>query len=119
MRAKNRIHQAHWSQGVAFDGKRFYVAYLNTSQRNGDKFFPVFTNVHLAAFDREWNRLGDLAVTNFTPADNLQHGRPYIILYGGRLYLSYDLDPLGPATHEELLRWQAHVNVYELSQGTP
>ncbi len=60
--------QAHWSQGVAFDGQRFYVSYLDTSQRDPGPFIGHFyPNVHLAAFDREWNLVEDVAVTNFTP----------------------------------------------------
>jgi hypothetical protein len=106
--------QAHWSQGVAFDGQRFYVAYLDTSQRTNPGFFPVYLNVHLAAFDRDWNLLSDVAVTNYTPADNKQPGRPWVILHQNRLYVSYDVDTIDSATHEEQLRWQANVSIYEL-----
>ncbi len=106
--------QAHWPQGIAFDGQRFYVAYLDTSQRTNPGFFPVYPNVHLAAFDRDWNLVDNVAVTNFTPSDNKQAGRPWVILHGNRLYVSYDVDTIDPATREEQLRWEANVSIYEL-----
>jgi len=106
--------QAHWSTGLVFDGQRFYVAYLDTSQRTNPGLFPVYLNVRLAAFDRNWNLVDDVAVTNFTPSDNKQAGRPWVILHGNRLYVSYDVDTINPATHEEQLRWEANVSIYEL-----
>jgi hypothetical protein len=106
--------QAHWSTGVVFDGQRFYVAYLDTGQRTSPGFFPVYLNVHLAAFDRDWNLMDDVAVTNYVPSDNKQVGRPWILLHNNRLYVSYDLDAMDPVTHEEQRAWQANVSIYEL-----
>jgi uncharacterized protein YceK len=113
---KELVKTAHWSQGIAFDGERFYVAYLNTSQRTQPGFLPVFLNVRLAAFDRDWNLVDDVAVTNYAPSDNKQPGRPWVIVHQNRLYVSYDLDTVDPARHMELLQWQAEVSVYELTQ---
>jgi hypothetical protein len=109
--------QAHWSQGVAFDGQRFYVAYLDTSRRDPGPFVGHFyPNVHLAAFDRDWNLVADVAVTNFAPADHKFPGRPWVILHGNRLYVSYDMDELDPDTHQERLETQqAFVSIYELT----
>ena len=62
--------QAHWSQGVVFDGQRFYVSYLDTSQRDPGPFVGhYYPNVHLAAFDREWNLVEDVAVTTGRPRE--------------------------------------------------
>ncbi len=108
------IQQAHWSQGIAFDGQRFYVAYLNTTQRTPQTFFPVYPNVHLAAFDRNWNLVDDVAVTHFVPSDNTVAGRPWVILHENRLYVSYDVDTLNPSTQQEELKWQAYVTIYQL-----
>jgi hypothetical protein len=113
--AKTLIEQAHWSTGLVYDGSRFYLAYTDTRQRNTPGFFPVHLNIRLAAFDRDWNLVDDVAVTSFTPADNKQPGRPWVILHGNRLYVSYDLDTIDPATHEEQHQWQANVSVYELN----
>jgi hypothetical protein len=113
---KELVKTAHWSQGIAFDGERFYVAYLNTSQRTQPGFLPVYLNVRLAAFDRDWNLVDDVAVTNYAPSDNKQPGRPWVIVHQNRLYVSYDLDTVDPARHMELLQWQARVSIYELTQ---
>lgn len=109
--------QAHWSQGVAFDGQRFYVTYLDTSQRTAGTFFPLYPNVHLAAFDRDWNLLDDVAVTNYAVSDNKFTGRPWVILHHQRIYVSYDVDSLDPVTKQEQLDTQeAIVSIYELTQ---
>jgi hypothetical protein len=113
---KTLIEQAHWSTGLVYDGNRFYLAYTDTSQRTQPGFFPVYLNIHLAAFDRDWNLVGDVAVTNYTPADNRQPGRPWVILHGNRLYVSYDLDTRDPGTHQEQMKGQAIVSIYELAQ---
>jgi hypothetical protein len=104
--------KAHWSTGMAFDGKRFHVAYLNTSQNTTPGFFPFYPNVHLAAFDRDWNLVDDVAVTSFTPSDSLFAGRPWVLLHGNRLYVSYDVVPLP----EDLDKIEGLVSVYELSE---
>ncbi len=112
--------QAHWSQGVTFDGQRFYVSYLDTSQRDPGPFIGHFyPNVHLAAFDRLWNLLEDMAVTNFTPSDLKFPGRPWVILHNNRLYVSYDVDDLDPVSHQERLETQqAFVSIYSISNRT-
>ena len=109
--------QAHWSQGVAFDGQLFYVSYLDTSQRDPGPFIGHFyPNVHLAAFDRDWNLVDDVAVTNFTHADHKFPGRPWVIIHNNRLYVSYDMNELDPDTHQDLLETQqAFVSICELT----
>jgi hypothetical protein len=44
----------------------------------------------------------------------MQTGRPWVILRGNRLYVSYDLDTRDPVTHDEQMNGQAIVSVYEL-----
>gem|GEM_PF-5709799 len=112
---KKLIPDAHWSQGLIFDGMRFYVSYLSTIQRAGPVSLPVHLNVHLAAFDREWNLLDDIPVTNFTPSDHRQPGRPWVKFHHNWLYVSYDVDAVDPNTGEEQKMWQANVSVYELN----
>ncbi len=115
---KSLIPKAHWSQGMAFDGAHFYVAYLDTSKRNGSAFFPVYPNVHLATFDRNWNLLHDATITNFTYGGDKKGGRPWVILHGGLLYVSYDVDTVNVTTWEEEKKWQAYVSIFEISQVT-
>jgi len=108
-----------WSEGVAFDGQRFYVAYMDTSLNIGTDFSPLYTNIHLAAFDREWNFVDDIAVTNYTVADDVEAWRPYLLLHGNRLYVSYDVTPHDPITHLDLMYLaQAYITEYELI-GSP
>jgi hypothetical protein len=107
---KKLISQAHWSEGLAWDGLRFYVSYLNTSQRNGSGYFPYYPNVHLAAFDKDWNLIDDIAVTDYTPTDSMFTGRPSLLQVGNRIYVSYDAVPLP----ENLTKIEGYVKVYEL-----
>ena len=100
---------------MSFDGKRFYVAYLDTRLRNNPYFFPVINNVHVAAFDTAWNKVDDVAVTSFDTTDLYMAGRPWVILHNNRLYVSYDIDSLEPVTRKELLMWQARVSIYEFN----
>ncbi len=116
---KTLLQQAHFSTGLVYDGQRFYLAYTDTSQRFGDSIPPVALNIRLAAFDRDWNLLDDVAVTSYTPEDGKQPGRPWVILHGNRLYVSYDVDLANHVTHEEYLQWQAYVSVYEFVQNAP
>jgi hypothetical protein len=110
---KTLIEQAHFSTGLAYDGQRFYLAYLDTSQRTTPGFLPVYLNVHLAVFDRQWNLVEDLAVTNYAPADHQQPGRPSVLLHDGRVYVSYDVGDETAA--DPLITMQGYVSVYELS----
>jgi uncharacterized protein (TIGR03437 family) len=105
-----------WSQGLAFDGDRFFVAYLDTTQRrDAPQFLPAAPNVHLAAFDLNWNLLDDVAVTNYSMSENTVGGRPWVILRNGRAYVSYDVDAMDPVTLEETLQWRAYVSVYDVA----
>ncbi len=113
---KELITQAHWSTGVAYDGQRFYVAYLDTRQRTEERFFPYYPNVHLAAFDQEWNLVDDVTVTDYAPDEFKMTGRPWVMLHGNRLYVSYDVAPIDPTTGQDQLdQIQALVSVYELN----
>jgi hypothetical protein len=113
---KDIIPHAHWSQGLLSDGRYFYVAYLDTSLRNPETFFPVYPNVRLAVFDRNWNLLHTENVTDFTRSDYKKGGRPWVILHGNLMYVSYDVDTVNITTEEEQLKWQAYVSIYEISE---
>jgi hypothetical protein len=88
--SKTLVSQAHFPTGVVSDGGRFFVAYLDTSQRTTPGFLPVYLNVHLAAFDKQWNLIDDIAVTNY-PQGDIKHqvGRPWVSLHGNRLYVCF------------------------------
>ncbi len=114
---KTLKQKAAQSEGLAFDGKRFYVSYIDTPCT--DLSSSCVMNVHLAAFDSSWNPLEDIAVTNFTVADNMRAARPSLILRNGRIYVVYDQEdgnkspePWDPQTAD----MQIYVKVYELTQ---
>jgi hypothetical protein len=114
--SKTLVKQAHFPTGVINDGGRFYVAYLDTKQRTEPGFFPVFLNVHLAAFDKDWNLIDDVAVTSYIPTEKLQPGRPWVSLHDKKLYVSYDLGDESAATEEEGLDTQrGYVSIYQLT----
>jgi hypothetical protein len=117
LRVKTLIKQAQFSTGLAYDNQRFYVAYLDTSQNSEPNgFLPIYPNVHLAAFDHDWNLMEDVAVTNYTPSDNEQTGRTWVLLHGNRLYVAHDMMPMDPVTHEDQIsKIEAYVSVYELT----
>lgn len=84
---KTILQKAACPEGLASDGTWFYVAYLD------DKFctsFPCYQNVHLAAFDSNWNLIEDVAVTDYTPDDHKQTSRPTLALWNNRVYVAWD-----------------------------
>jgi hypothetical protein len=110
--------EANFPEGLAYDGQRFYVAYMDSSLRAGPTQLPVSLNVRLAAFDSNWDLIEDIPVTNFTWSDLRQPGRPYLLLHGDRLYVSYDCDTIDPDTHQEQLKGQAYVAMFEIGGST-
>ena len=81
---------------------------------NPEVFFPVYPNVRLAVFDRDWNLVHIENVTDFTRSDQKKGGRPWVILHGDLLYVSYDVDTVNETTEEEEMKWQAYVSVYRI-----
>jgi hypothetical protein len=103
------------SEGVAFDGKRFYVSYIDVpcTEMGG-----CYMNVRLAAFDSNWNLLDDIAVTNFTPDNHKQPGRPSLTLQNGRIYVCYDQnedEEFSPSQSPTTSDFRVYVKVYEVS----
>jgi hypothetical protein len=113
---KTLIQNAGAPEGVAFDGNRFYISYLDIPCTD----MPCETqNVRLAAFDANWNLLDDIAVTSYAPEDHKVPARPTLLLWNGRLYVGYDgwgdkpfVANVDPAQAD----LQAFVSVYELTQ---
>jgi hypothetical protein len=77
------MEKAGAPEGAAFDGERFYVSYLDVS-------VPDVSNVHLAAFDKEWNLLDDITLTTFASQEYTTAARPSMTLHNGRIYVCYD-----------------------------
>jgi hypothetical protein len=102
-------------EGLAFDGKRYYVAFLDNSLC---ATFPCYQNIHLAAFDLDWNLIEDIAVTSFTPEDHTSPARPTLAYWNGRVYVGYDQsenDTFDPDVDPKTIEMHVHVKVYELT----
>ncbi len=94
--------------GVAFDGNRFYVAYTNVSQRTTG---CLCENVHLAAFDANWNLVDYIALTSLTLQDQMSAIHPSLAVKDNRLYVAYAQN--APGGGVETL--QVYVKVYDVS----
>ena len=115
---KTLRQKAYFSTGWVYDGQRFYVTYHDTSQRATPTSLPIWENIHVAAFDSDWNLVEDVAVTNFSISDNRTTGRPWVILHNNRLYVSYDVDTRDPdPPYSEQHKSKAMVSIYELAPG--
>jgi hypothetical protein len=104
-------------EGVAFDGRRFYVSYVDNSL-SGSEYLGTRDNVRLAAFDLNWNLLDDIAVTGFVPDDHKAPARPSLTLRNNRIYVCYDqTENVTPGQDPTTADVQVYVKVYQVSQG--
>jgi hypothetical protein len=100
-------------EGLAFDGQRFYVSYLDVPCTELD---GCFMNVRLGVYDSAWNLLEDIAVTDFVPADLKQPGRPSLTLHNGRIYVVYDQNEnTDMSVNPETSDVRVYVAVYAVS----
>lgn len=101
-------------EGLAFDGTRFYVAYLDNM---GCTDMPCYQNIRLAAFDSNWNLLDDVAVTNYVSQDHKQANRPTLALRNGRVYVAWDQNENEVWAQVDVhdADVQVHVRVYEVT----
>ena len=108
----------NWSQGALYDAdtERFYVSYVDFGELTADgKLSPgTTTNINLGVFDKDWNLIENIVVTNFVFDDNLRTGRPSVIMNDGKLFVSYDLVTFNETNREENKDWQCIVDVYEV-----
>jgi len=106
--------QASAPEGVAFDGTRFYVTYVDVSSCTT---IPCYENIRLAAFDSNWSLLDDIAVTDFVPGDHKAPGRPSLTLWNNRIYVCYDQNENETFTESpETADIQVYVKIYDLTQ---
>jgi hypothetical protein len=111
---KELREQAFFPTGSVSDENLFYIAYTDISKKGP---MPLYRNVGLAAYDRNWQLLQDVAVTDFVNTDDtwIDGESPWVQLLGKRLFVSYlesELDPVGGLLVEN----QAYVNIYELTR---
>jgi hypothetical protein len=111
---KTILQNATTPEGVAYDGKRFYVAYLDNSPC---ATLPCRPYVHLAAFDSDWNLIEDIPVTDFAQDGRADAARPSLTYWNGRVYVCYDLTEnaaLTPVPGSQDPIPQVRVKMYEL-----
>ena len=97
---KTLTEGGQWPQGTVYHDGVFYVSYL---ERGG-------ASVILAAFDEDWNPVGQVWVTDLEPG--YEAGRPSVIFHNGLLYVSYDVSTLDPETRETNRDWSCVVSIY-------
>jgi hypothetical protein len=117
LRTKTLKKKSATPEGLAFDGERFYVSYLDVPC-TGTDLKGCYMNVRLAAFDSNWNLLEDIAVTSFTPNDHKQPGRPSLTLHNGRIYVCYDQnedEEFSPSESPRTSDVRVYVKVYQVS----
>lgn len=109
-----------WSQGAVYDEKteRFYVAFIDLPPINKTQRPPEFVtqapDIALAIFDKNWNQLEKINVTGYSTEDMKSGGRPSVILYDNKLYVSYDVSSLPGRGEKEKADWQCEVKIYNL-----
>ena len=99
---------AFFPTGAATDGERFFVAYIDRSNRSAD---GIRQDIRLAAYDGDWKQLADILVQSFDVERGLQPGGPYLLLHEGHLYVSYYMDNEKVPDNVEC---QVYVKVYRL-----
>jgi hypothetical protein len=104
--------QASFPQGAIRDGQRFYVAYLDSSQRINNQWKM---NTHLAAYNSNWNLLEDVAATSYSPGDQKDVTSPWVMQHGNQLFVSYVVANLNPDGSLDDHSFQTYVKVYELA----
>ena len=90
---------AQWSMGGTVADGKIYIAYHRGKHDQGD--------VVLDVFDVDWNLLERIPVTAVQDGFNAQ--RPWVLLDGNRLFVSYDVSGGGAG----MLNLQCMINVYE------
>jgi hypothetical protein len=92
--------------GATFVGGRYYVSYTH---QTGDisppppgELPPDYGDIILKAFDREWNLLGEIKVTDDLPANSAN--RAHLVAVDDRIYVSYDTRDFKIIVKEYLIR---------------
>lgn len=115
---KTTEEYGQWAQGAVYDpvSEKIYVAYIDLGEITDGKINPNDSpNIALGIFDKEWNLVESIKVTDFnTKVDNKSPGRPSVILQDNKLYISYDVENFTADTHEEKKDWECTVKIFEI-----
>ncbi len=105
--SKILYENAQWAQGTVYDEERelFYVAYLENVQGERGRE----SNTKLGVFDKNWETVEIVDVTDLPGEEDLMAGRPSVMQHGDKIYVSYDV------SHFEGLDWACVVDVFEIA----
>ena len=105
LESKTLYENAQWPQGTVYDEERelFYVAYLENVQGSMGRD----SNTKLGVFDKNWETVEVIDVTNYSDENYMMAGRPSVMMHDEKLYVSYDV------SSSEGFDWECWVSVYE------
>lgn len=108
--SKILAENGQWPQGTIYDEQSglFYVAYLDIGTK-----MDRASNVMLSAYDGAWNLVDSIRVTDFKKEDATDGGRPWVMMYDGKLYVSYDVSTRDPSAGGSNLDWKCMVSVVD------
>lgn len=79
------IKDAQWPQGSAYANGRYYLAYLDMTNRNNP-------NAAFASFSESWELVQKQGLTTFgAGGENYEAGRPWVTLHKGKAYVVHDV----------------------------
>ena len=110
--SKTLTENGQWAQGLVYDEENelYYVTYVNHLEP------PI--NVHLAAYDKDWELVSSTLVTDFSMENSTpkKGGRPFLALHENRLFVVYDVQTMSQ-DGEDQKNWQCYVSEYEVGKS--
>lgn len=108
---KTLLHSdGQWSQGVLWNNGYYYVAHHTGEHNRG--------NVLIGIYDNNWTLQNTTTVTAFavqcnTCGTSYNANRPFLMLKGNYLYVSYDIEKYTNWVNAK--DWQAGVKIYQIN----
>ena len=90
----------------------FYVAYIELAKFGESSYSQ--RGISLGIYDSDWNLVEAVEVTEPIDDDSTKEGRPAVVLYDGKLYVSYDRSTVNEDGSENP-DWQCEVSIYEIN----
>jgi hypothetical protein len=101
--------QGRWPQGSAFHDEKYYVAYVGERHGANDP-----GGIRIAILDSEWNLL-DIVRAYDNPDHVTFADRPWLLIYDGTLYVSYDVATFTEPGRIENRDWSCRIKAYRIS----
>jgi hypothetical protein len=103
---KELAKNGRWSMGAIYVNGNFYVTYTSQNRQAG-------TDIILAAFDKDWNPLGSIKVTESEKDHTSLTDRPAVMYHDGLFYISYDFEPQIPQGQQKTEWWKCKISIYK------